>query len=241
MVHTRKLVWERDNYTCQYCGLNMKQLYIDWLAGRIKRKRALLTVDHIYPRSKGGGNTLDNLLTACKFCNNKKGNKVAENYFMDIQTSEKKRYEYCQSALHIEKKIKKGFVVLAEMLYNIREKNLYEPAWSSFQEFSMEFKEISSSTISKLCSVYEKYVIDYKISPEKLYPAGWTILYQALPLMKSKEDATEFLNKGNILSREDIKKEIKELRTGIDTTKCRHKETYKIEVCSDCGERWKCN
>ena len=37
-----------------------------------------LTIDHILPRSKGGKNTWKNLVTACKKCNQKKGNKTPE-------------------------------------------------------------------------------------------------------------------------------------------------------------------
>lgn len=49
------MVFERDGYTCQYCGA--------------KAPDAELHVDHIVPVSKGGGNSLDNLVTACAACN----------------------------------------------------------------------------------------------------------------------------------------------------------------------------
>jgi 5-methylcytosine-specific restriction endonuclease McrA len=35
-----------------------------------------LTIDHIKPRSKGGKNTWFNLVTACKKCNQKKGDRT---------------------------------------------------------------------------------------------------------------------------------------------------------------------
>lgn len=57
---TRKNVLHRDNYTCQYCG----------------KKSSLLTVDHVIPRSRGGKNYWDNVVTACTKCNNLKGNKT---------------------------------------------------------------------------------------------------------------------------------------------------------------------
>lgn len=52
---TRYEVFERDGYTCQYCGA--------------KASDVELHVDHIVPVSKGGGNGLDNLVTACATCN----------------------------------------------------------------------------------------------------------------------------------------------------------------------------
>lgn len=58
----RKLVKERDNYTCVLCGCDDK---------------SILTVDHIIPTSRGGGrNAMSNLQTLCQPCNNTKGNSL---------------------------------------------------------------------------------------------------------------------------------------------------------------------
>ena len=54
-------VWERDNYTCQFCG-----------------RRNNLTVDHKHPEVKGGRLNIDNLQTLCKSCNPKKGSKILD-------------------------------------------------------------------------------------------------------------------------------------------------------------------
>lgn len=61
---SRKNVYLRDNYTCQYCGKHFE--YND------------LTYDHLQPRSKGGKTQWDNIVTCCKECNSKKGNKSLE-------------------------------------------------------------------------------------------------------------------------------------------------------------------
>ena len=55
---TRKNIFERDNNACQYCGSVSSQL----------------TIDHIIPKQKGGTDNWENLVTCCKFCNNKKSN-----------------------------------------------------------------------------------------------------------------------------------------------------------------------
>jgi hypothetical protein len=52
-------VYERDKYTCQYCGR--------------KPPEAVLQIDHVYPVALGGGDRIDNLLTACRDCNIGKG------------------------------------------------------------------------------------------------------------------------------------------------------------------------
>jgi len=40
-------------------------------------KEILFTRDHIYPKSKGGPNTLDNLQIMCEVCNSRKGDSIA--------------------------------------------------------------------------------------------------------------------------------------------------------------------
>ena len=43
------------------------------------------TVDHIIPRSKGGGSIWDNLVAACSPCNAKKGNKDLQETTMKLR------------------------------------------------------------------------------------------------------------------------------------------------------------
>jgi len=52
-VALRKFVFDRDDYTCLYCGKPNRKLHCD----------------HIIPISKGGTNHPDNLVTACRTCN----------------------------------------------------------------------------------------------------------------------------------------------------------------------------
>jgi 5-methylcytosine-specific restriction endonuclease McrA len=54
---TRKEIFRRDNYTCQYCGRQFKNL----------------TIDHVIPRHMGGRTTWQNVVTACSRCNHLKG------------------------------------------------------------------------------------------------------------------------------------------------------------------------
>ena len=57
---TRRAVFARDHWTCQYCG----------------RERGKLTVDHVIPRSKGGTSGWDNIVTCCAPCNRRKGDRL---------------------------------------------------------------------------------------------------------------------------------------------------------------------
>ncbi len=52
-------VYERDRFSCRYCGLNGRD-FAHWLH---------LCLDHVVPRSQGGADTEDNLVVACHSCN----------------------------------------------------------------------------------------------------------------------------------------------------------------------------
>jgi len=68
---TRREVFSRDRHTCQYCGHSKNDL----------------TLDHIVPRHRGGGHTWDNLVTACKACNHRKGGKTPDEARMPLRLS----------------------------------------------------------------------------------------------------------------------------------------------------------
>lgn len=55
---SRKAVFARDSWTCQYCGSKAE------------------TVDHVVPRSRGGEHEWGNVVAACKRCNCKKRDKL---------------------------------------------------------------------------------------------------------------------------------------------------------------------
>ncbi len=59
----------RDGHKCVYCGSSEN-----------------LTVDHVRPKSKGGTDTADNLVTACRPCNQAKGSMHVD-VFMQTQVA----------------------------------------------------------------------------------------------------------------------------------------------------------
>jgi hypothetical protein len=61
---TRRNLMFRDAHQCQYCG---------------KRPPLReLNIDHVLPRSRGGDDTWENLVTACRVCNLRKGWRTPE-------------------------------------------------------------------------------------------------------------------------------------------------------------------
>ena len=62
---TRKNVLLRDENRCQYCAIHFRE--------------SDLTIDHVIPRAKGGLSKWDNVVAACKPCNQKKRDFLVEN------------------------------------------------------------------------------------------------------------------------------------------------------------------
>ena len=55
---TRRAVFGRDEHTCQYC------------------RGPAESIDHVIPKSRGGLNTWDNVVAACRRCNVRKGSRL---------------------------------------------------------------------------------------------------------------------------------------------------------------------
>jgi len=78
---TRREVTRRDNYTCQRCGSTSR-----------------LHIDHIFPRSRGGDDSMDNLQVLCESCNLTKSDgrlaksprELKPSIIEDIHTPEKR-------------------------------------------------------------------------------------------------------------------------------------------------------
>ena len=67
---TRREVFVRDQFTCQYCGITSKEL----------------TVDHVIPRHRGGRHIWTNVVSACHNCNHRKGGRSVEEAQMKLTT-----------------------------------------------------------------------------------------------------------------------------------------------------------
>ncbi len=65
----RYRIFERDDYRCQFCDRDLLA-DLDTLLDA--------TIDHLYPKSLGGDNSPENLVTACRTCNMLKDNAPAE-------------------------------------------------------------------------------------------------------------------------------------------------------------------
>ena len=67
---SRKETFQRDKFRCQYCGVESHDL----------------TLDHVVPRQKGGRHEWTNVVSACKSCNHRKGNRTPPEAGMPLRT-----------------------------------------------------------------------------------------------------------------------------------------------------------
>ena len=68
-VERRLAIYLRDSFMCQYCGRDLH------MAAPFD-----VTLDHLVPRSEGGSNKNENLITACRRCNSQRGSKPWTEY-----------------------------------------------------------------------------------------------------------------------------------------------------------------
>jgi 5-methylcytosine-specific restriction endonuclease McrA len=66
---SRRAVFARDLNRCQYCGAAAENL------------------DHVLPRSRGGGHAWENVVAACRPCNARKGNRTPHEAGMALRAS----------------------------------------------------------------------------------------------------------------------------------------------------------
>lgn len=71
---SRRSIFARDNYTCQYCGARGSDM----------------TIDHIIPRRLGGPTSWDNLVCCCKKCNSRKSDKTLAQVSFSLKSKPKR-------------------------------------------------------------------------------------------------------------------------------------------------------
>ena len=85
---SRRTLFRRDNYRCQYCAC--------------QPGTEELTIDHVLPRSQGGVTTWENCVLACVSCNARKANRTPEQAKMKLLcgTPSKPKYSTLKQEFH---------------------------------------------------------------------------------------------------------------------------------------------
>ena len=68
---SRRNIFKRDHYTCQYCGAQPGS--------------EELSIDHVVPRSRGGQSSWENCVPACIPCNKRKADRLTRQAGMKLR------------------------------------------------------------------------------------------------------------------------------------------------------------
>jgi hypothetical protein len=157
------------------------------------------------------------------------------------ELTETKKHAYCVKALEKKHDLETNYLELGSMLHTIKDERLYEAGWESWEEYSMELK-MSQSAISRMLRIYEVFILQYHVPVKQLADAGgWTVLSELLPAIKedtTRDRVKELVEIASGQTRTDLQRTMKEVKGG---EVCRHKKTHilTLEICDDCGERWR--
>lgn len=150
-----------------------------------------------------------------------------------------KSLDFCEETISKKHILELAWLELCGRLKEIRDKELYKGRWENFEDFLNDpAMDMDKGTASKMITIHEKMILEYKIKPTVIANAGgWSKVAELLPVISNKEDAEEWLSKAAVLSKADLRKEVQEQKSGILMKNCKHKDTYIIRVCRDCGEK----
>lgn len=154
---------------------------------------------------------------------------------MSIKTP--KNLKFCDETIQKKQSLEIGWLELASNLKEVRDNAFYEGRWESFEDFLADPEmSLDKASANKMIAIHEKLVLTYKIDTQHIANAGgWSKVSEVMPVITDRESAIEWLNQCESLSKDDLRKEVKEARSGVSTKECKHTNTYTIVVCRDCG------
>lgn len=147
--------------------------------------------------------------------------------------------DFCEETITKKQALEVGWIDLCGRLKEIRDNGMWKGRWDSFEDFLHDPQMgLDKGTASKMITIHERFVIEYKMSPERIANAGgWSKVAEILPAVKDKKSAEEWLSNAASLSKSDLRKEVKENQTGIKMSDCEHKDFYLVKICRKCGDK----
>lgn len=155
------------------------------------------------------------------------------------QLTEQEAYEYCEETIKLKGKLELGYMTVAQRLWIIKANNLAEHQYGGWDNFLKDIG-IDKGVAKQMMYVYKKFVIENRIDPQDVVDAGgYSVMYRVLPLVKDRESALEAIETVKTLrTRELVIKHLNDVKNE-GKADCKHEDTYTIEVCDCCGEKWK--
>jgi hypothetical protein len=144
-----------------------------------------------------------------------------------MQQLQETNTDYCVETINL---YRVSMVNIAERLWHIRNDEKWSGRWDSWEDYLGEMG-MKKGTASKLCSLYERMIIELKFPTETLHAAPWTNLYTALPMMKDRESAEKAITSASVLTNREIYQERYYQQYGKE---CECLNAYPMRHCPDC-------
>lgn len=123
-----------------------------------------------------------------------------------------KPIQYLRDTIKMVSHIESSFIELGMRLLKISDEKLYLGEYDTFNDFLLE-ANIKPAVASKLISVNKTFLVEGKVSPEKMASIGYSKLYEAIPFVET-EGVTMALAKAQTLSRNEIVEEKRQIKSG---------------------------
>ena len=119
--------------------------------------------------------------------------------------------------------MRKNLILGAELLYKIREEELWKGTYNNFSEYIVDEIKMDTGRISKILSSYEHFVVKNGIVPAQMVDATEENLYLATKMTGSAE---EQLAKALTLTRSELRQQTAYEKNGEE-----HSCNFKCTVC----------
>lgn len=141
-VKLRFSIFERDSFTCQYCGE--------------KPPEVILHVDHIISRKNGGGDEEENLITSCRSCNLGKSSRSVDVKSLKKNPFKKKIAEMEERQAQLE-----AYYAFLRRKTEIEENEMdvFRAAWEDASDDTSTFTDKGLQNVRKLTTKYSSTMI----------------------------------------------------------------------------------
>lgn len=132
--------------------------------------------------------------------------------------------------------LSEGFLTIGKNLYEIYTKEIWKGEYDSYEEY-LDYVGLSMANASKIRQVFEHYILKLGYTDtEKLAKIPYTSLYSSIAIATSKTWVNEKveLAEKKLLRGKDLEDE----KRSVKHPRCSCKNTYKLEICKDCGNKW---
>ena len=155
---------------------------------------------------------------------------------MSLEIAEKNE-KYLEKTKELKETIERSFLYLGERLLKIRNERLFLPSYEAFWCYTEEELKLSESTCSRLINVFQRFILEWGVSPEKVISiGGWNEAYLISKVAKNKKEAEDMLDKYALMPPSEARKDMAELKAGEH--KCKMFRVC-FDQCEICGTRVK--